>query len=156
MSRASLETAIPPATPIVLDTSVVLAYLNGNEAVSPAASIVVDDFVRTARNEATISALTVTETLVRPLNVGARELATAEAFMMHFPGLQVEDIDYSIAREAGRLRASTGLSTPDAIIIATASAREIPIVVANDEHWAKAVAAEPSLVLCHLDAHVPI
>ena len=156
MSRASLETAIPPATPIVLDTSVVLAYLNGNEAVSPAASIVVDDFVRTARNEATISALTVTETLVRPFNVGARELATAEAFLMHFPGLQVEDIDYSIAREAGRLRASTGLSTPDAIIIATASAREIPIVVANDEHWAKAVAAEPSLVLCHLDAHVAI
>jgi predicted nucleic acid-binding protein len=157
MSRASLEAAIPAATPIVVDTSVVLAYLNGRERVSAAASLVIDHFVRTGRNEAVVSALTITETLIRPFSAGPRELATAEAFLMHFPNLQIEDVDYSIAREAGRLRATTNLRTPDALILATALAREIPVVVANDEAWAKAIEREGStLTLCHLAAHVPL
>ena len=157
MSQASLEAAIPAGASVVLDTSVVLAYLNGGEAVSRAAAVVVDAFVRTGRNEATISVLTITETLVRPYEAGPRELGIAEAFLMHFPNLGIADVDYSIAREAARLRAVARLPTPDALIIATALAREIPIVVANDSHWAKAIATEaPSLTLCHLDAHVPL
>jgi predicted nucleic acid-binding protein len=157
MSQASLEAAIPAGASVVLDTSAVLAYLGGREAVSPAAAIVIDAFVRTGRNQGTISMLTVTETLVRPFAAGPRELGIAEAFLMHFPNLQIEDVDYSIAREAARLRAVAGLRTPDALLIATALAREIPIVVANDGQWAKAIAMEASaLTLCHLDAHVPL
>jgi predicted nucleic acid-binding protein len=157
MSRASLEEAIPRATTIVLDTSVLLAYLNGSETVSRAAAIVLDEFVQTGRNAATISSLTVTETLVRPFAAGPRELETAEDFLMHFPNLGIEDVDYSIAREAGRLRATTNLRTPDALVIATALSRDIEIVVANDAKWAKAIGMEAaSLTLCHLDAHVPL
>ena len=67
MSRSSLEAAVPPNTEILLDTSVVLAYLNASEAASPAATVVIDDFVRTGRNRATISVVSVAEMLVRPL-----------------------------------------------------------------------------------------
>ena len=66
MSRSSLEAAVPPNTEILLDTSVVLAYLNASEAASPAVTVVIDDFVRTGRNRATISVVSVAETLVRP------------------------------------------------------------------------------------------
>jgi hypothetical protein len=50
-----------PAGQILLDTPVVLAYLNASEAASPAAAVVIDDFVRTGRNRATISAVSVAD-----------------------------------------------------------------------------------------------
>ena len=157
MSRASLEAAIPPATPLVLDASVVLAYLNGNENASPVAAVVLDDFVRTGRNSATISSVTVTETLVRPFGAGAPALGIAEAFLLHFPNLKVEPIDYAVAREAARLRAVSSLRTPDALVIATASVHGIPIIVANDDKWLRAIASSgQSATLCNLDAHLPI
>ncbi len=157
MSRASLEAALPPGVPIVVDTSVLLAYLNGEELASPAAAVVLDDFVRSGRNMATISAVTVTETLTRPFVAGPVALGIAEAFLMHVPNLVIVPIDYAIAREAARLRAVTSLRTPDALVIATAGVLGIPIVVTNDAKWQAAIAtAELSLGLCHLDAHLPL
>ena len=66
MRRLSL-----PTRAFLLDTSVVLAYLNASEAASPAATVVIDDFVRTGRNRATIRVVSVAETLVRPVAAGA-------------------------------------------------------------------------------------
>jgi uncharacterized protein with PIN domain len=100
VSRSSLEAAVPPNTEILLDTSVVLAYLNASEAASPAATVVIDDFVRTGRNRATISAVSVAETLVRLFDAGPAALGIVDAFLLHFPNLTVANIDYAIAREA--------------------------------------------------------
>ena len=144
MSRSSLEAAVPPNTEILLDTSVVLAYLNASEAASPAATVVIDDFVRTGRNRATISVVSVAETLVRPFAAGAAALRIVDAFLLHFPNLTVSSIDYAIAREAARLRAQTSLKTPDALIIATALSAGISIVVANDAKWADSRLVSPS------------
>jgi predicted nucleic acid-binding protein len=157
VSRSSLEHAVPPDTEILLDTSVMLAYLNAGETVSPAATVVIDEFVRSGRNRATISALSVAETLVRPFAAGAAAVALVEGFLLHFPNLAILGVDYETAREAGRLRAVGGLKTPDALVIATALSAGITIVVANDARWASAIAiAAPMFTLCHLDAHVPL
>ena len=157
MSRSSLEQAVPPDTEILLDTSVILAYLNAREAVSPAATVVIDEFVRTGRNRATISAVSVAETLVRPFAAGATAVALVEGFLLHFPNLTILGADDEVAREAGRLRALGGLKTPDALVIATALSAGITIVVANDARWVSALtAAAPTVTLCHLDAHVPL
>ena len=96
MSRSSLEAAVPPNTEILLDTSVVLAYLNASEAASPAATVVIDDFVRTGRNRATISVVSVAETLVRPFAAGTAALRIVDAFLLHFPNLTVSSIDYAV------------------------------------------------------------
>ena len=157
MSRSSLEAALPPDADILLDTSVVLAYLNEGEAASPAATVVIDEFVRTGRNRATISAVSVAETFVRPFTAGAAAVGIVDAFLRHFPNLTVSGIDYDVAREAARLRAQTSLKTPDALIIATALNAGISILVANDAKWASAIAAAaPVVTLCHLDAHGPL
>ena len=157
MSRSSLEQAVPPDTEILLDTSVILAYLNARETVSPAATVVIDEFVRTGRNRATISAVSVAETLVRPFAAGATAVALVEGFLLHFPNLTILGADDEVAREAGRLRALGGLKTPDALVIATALSAGITIVVANDARWVSALtAAAPTITLCHLDAHVPL
>lgn len=112
MSRSSLESAIPKGAQILLDTSVVLAYLNGRETISPAATLVIDEFVSSGRNRAILSAVTAGETLVRPMNAGQAAVNLVESFLLHFPNLAVTAVDYSVAREAARLRASTGLKTP--------------------------------------------
>jgi len=133
---------IGPGALILADTSVVLAYLSGAELASPVAAIIFDDFIASARNTAILSAMTVTETLVRPFQVGRSEVAMVEAFLGHFPGLRVIDVGYDIAREAARLRAvSAGrgarprLAVPDAIIVATAIQEEVGVLVTNDTRW---------------------
>ena len=56
-----------------------------------------------------------------------------------------------------RLRAQASLTTPHALIIATALSAGISIVVANDAKWATVIAdAVPIVTLCHLDVHVPL
>ncbi|OGN87600.1 MAG: hypothetical protein A2X23_02440 [Chloroflexi bacterium GWC2_73_18] len=157
MSRHSLEAALVPGRTIVLDTSAVLAYLNGNERASPAAALVIDGHVRGGRNPATISSITVTEALVRPFRSGSPQVSLAESFLGHFPNLAIAVVTYEVAREAARIRAATGLRTPDALILATAVVSGIELVVANDDRWRVAIeAAAPSLTLVHLEAHVPI
>jgi predicted nucleic acid-binding protein len=157
VSRSSIEQAVPPDTQILLDTSVILAYLNACETVSPVATVVIDEFVRTGRNRATISAVSVAETLVRPFASGVATVALVEGFLLHFPNLTIVGVDYEVARQAGRLRAMSSLKTPDGLVVATALSAGIPVVVANDARWASAIAAAaPTVTLCHLDAHVPL
>jgi predicted nucleic acid-binding protein len=157
MSRLSLEAAIAPGVEILLDTSVVLAYLGGTEAASPLAVIVVDEFVRSGRNRARLSAVTVEETLVRPFSAGPAALTIVESFLQHFPNVTITAVDYAIAREAARIRAETRIRTPDALIVATAIVAGVKTVVTNDARWSEAILkAAPDLALCHLDAHLPL
>lgn len=156
MSRASLEAAIPAGASILLDTSTILAYLSGAEAVSPAASIVLDAFVASGRNRAVVSAITVTEALVRPLRAGsASGVRTVEDFLVHFAGLRVVPLDFEIAREGARIRAASAAPTPDAVILATGQRTDVAVAVANDASWQRIIErAGLAFDLCHLDAHV--
>ena len=132
---ARLDAAIAPGQPILVDTSVVLAYVGGAEPTSGLARQVFDAFAATGRNPTALSAVTVTELLVRPFRRGAAAVATAEGFLRHFGDLRLVDITYVVAREAARIRAATDLPTPDALIVASAVASEIGLVVTNDRSW---------------------
>lgn len=156
MSRASLEEAIPAEAPILLDSSTILAYLSGQEAVSPAAAVVLDAFVASGRNRAVISAITVTEVLVRPFRAASDSAIRAvEAFLGHFPNLAVAPVDFGTAREAARIRALSAAPTPDASILACGRAAGARVAVANDARWARIIdRAALELELCHLDVHV--
>lgn len=156
MSRASLEQAIPAGAPILLDSSTILAYLSGQEAVSPAATVVLDEFVANGRNRAVISAITVTEVLVRPFRAASESaLRAVEAFLGHFPNLAVAPLDFGTARDAAQIRALSAAPTPDAAILASGRAAGVRVAVANDARWARIIdLAGLQLELCHLDAHV--
>lgn len=159
MSRATLESAIEPDALIVLDTSAVLGYLDGSAAASPAAAHVFDELIRSGRDRGLISAITVTETLVRPFRSGSTvAIGTAETFLGSFPNLSIAPIDYAVGREAARVRALCGLPTADAIIIATAVVREASVIIGNDERWKAALARldMPVAFFCHLGSHVPL
>lgn len=158
MSRATLEAAVEAGVLIVLDTSAVLAYLDGSEVASPAAAYVFDELIWSGRDRGLVSPITVTETLVRPFRSGSSvAIGTADTFLGSFPNLSIAPVDYAVGREAARVRALSGLPTADAIIIATAVVHEAALIVGNDERWKAALARLDTMVtFCHLGSHVPL
>jgi predicted nucleic acid-binding protein len=153
LTRAALEDALPAGASVLLDSSVILAYLAGTEPVSATAAILLDDLVRSGRNPATISALTIAECLVRPFHVSPAAAAAVYGAISSLPNLGIADVTASVAHEAARLRAATGLRLPDATILATASTSGIGHVVANDARWRSAIeVTRLPISLCHLDS----
>ena len=131
----AFRTAIEPGRSVLADTSVVLAYIGGGEDISDLARTLFDAFAATGRNPTSLSTVTVAELLVRPFRRSAASVATAEGFLRHFGDLRVIDVTYDVAREAARIRAATDLAMPDALIVASAAAAEIDVVVTNDKSW---------------------
>lgn len=136
---------------MLVDTSVVLAYLTGTEPTSGLASQLFDAFVATGRNHASLSMVTVEEILVRPFRSGAPAVARAEGFLRHFGDIRLLSVDYDVAREAARIRAQAGLATPDALILASAVTAGVDMLVTNDLGWKNRIPAISSgLQLCVL------
>lgn len=130
-----LQSRIEPGASLLIDTSVVIAYLAGTEDISPLAVDLFDGLVATGRNPATLSAVTVAEILVRPFDRGSAALANIEGFLRHFGDLRLLPTDYHVAREGARLRALTGLPMPDALIVASAVVGGCDVVITNDRSW---------------------
>lgn len=141
MAWTDLETALPAGASLLIDTSVVLAYLTGTEPTSPLATRLFDSLIATGRNPAALSTVTVQEILVRPFRRGSAAVATAEGFLRHFAEIRIVDVGYEIAREAARIRSVTGLRTPDALIIATAVVTAADVILTNDLSWQAAIDA---------------
>jgi predicted nucleic acid-binding protein len=132
---SGLASRIPAGASVLVDTSVVLAYLTGTEPGSPPATQLFDAFVATGRNTAGLSMIPVGEILVRPFRRGPSAVATAEGFLQHFGDLRLLPVDYVVAREGARIRALTDLAMPDALIVATARVAGADLVVTNDRAW---------------------
>ena len=141
MAGPDLETALPAGASLLIDTSVVLAYLTGSEPTSPLATRLFDSLIATGRNPAALSTVTVQEILVRPFRRGSAAVATAEGFLRHFADMRIVDVSYEIAREAARIRSVSGLRTPDALIIATAVVTAADVILTNDLSWKAAIDA---------------
>ena len=147
----SIDAVIPVGASMIIDTSVILAYLTGTEAISRLATELFDRCLATGRNAGGVSMITVTELLVRPFRSGAAAVASVEGFVGHFADLRLLSIDYVIAREAARIRATTGLATPDSLIAATFVVGGQDVLVTNDASWPArlegVVTGRPILVL---------
>jgi predicted nucleic acid-binding protein len=138
MSKASLESALPEGERLLLDTTTLIAYLDGGETVSPIATHIVDEFVRTGRNESIVSMVTVMEVLVRPLRQGPR------GPYQH------------VVLEAASLRATYNLRPPDALISASGLAAEVGYLITNDAEWSsKLHPLSRRAAICYLGSHLP-
>jgi predicted nucleic acid-binding protein len=136
---------------MLIDSSVVLAYLAGNEPTSALATELFDSLVATGRNPASLSTVTVGEILVRPFKRGPATVAVAEGFLRHFADLRLVDVSYEVAREAARVRALTDLPMPDALIISSALAIDADHIVTNDSTWRPRLAAvQPTFEILEL------
>lgn len=132
MSVAHLVESIDEDASLVLDTSVLIAYLRGGEAASVMAIAIVDGLVRSGRNPGVVSTVTVAELMVRPLVARPSAGSNVSSFLLGFPGLLIRSVDFLVAAEAARIRSVTRAATPDALIAATATLTGSRWIVTND------------------------
>ncbi len=131
----ALRAAIPENATLLLDTSALVAYF-GREDASRSAALVVDTFVRSARNRAVVSTVTAMELLVRPRRAGRADLESRVVdFLVTFPNVQLVPVDLTVARVAAALRAQLGLKPPDALVAATGLDRAAAVAISDDTGW---------------------
>jgi predicted nucleic acid-binding protein len=148
-----LADAVPPGASLLIDSSVVLAYLTGGLPGGSRAEELFDGYIATARNPASLSMVTVAEILVRPFRRGPAAIATAEAFLQHFGDIRLVPVTYDIAREAARLRAASDLPMPDALIVASALMLGADMIVTDDRAWSSRLGdVAPDLEILQLTA----
>jgi len=123
---------VQPDDGVVLDTSVLIAFLGGDEAASAVARSVMESLVRTERNRGIVSSVSVAELMVRPILEGGRRESLMRAFLLAYPGLEIRSADVLVAAEAARIRGVTGATLPDALIAATAVLTSSRWLITND------------------------
>lgn len=118
---------------------------------------VIDGFVRSGRNSAVVSTVTVTELLVHPLRAGRAETYRELIDLLrYFPNLHLRGVDFDVAETAARLRAEHGLRTPDALIVATGLVGAVPHLVTNDKEWRRRLQPlQEKVAVRHLASYLP-
>jgi predicted nucleic acid-binding protein len=108
---------------VALDASVVIGLLDAGDANHDDAVAAME---RTTADVLLMSAVTVAEVLVAPARAGRAD--EVEAHLRRLD-VRVVDVDAGIARSAAALRAAhVGLALPDALVLATALAREADVM----------------------------
>ena len=118
--------------PIGLDTAIFIYYFEEHPRFLPFVEPVFEGIGR-GQWEAVTSGVTLLETLVVPYRAGDRELADRyEHVLTHSRGLKLLELDRPLLRTAARLRATTGVKTPDALQLAAALATRCTAYLTND------------------------
>lgn len=113
----------------LLDTSIVIAVLNRDDARHEAASQTV--LAERGRNAPAISALTYAELLAGPVRTGGRALEVVERFAAQ---VRIIGLSPQIARRAAEERVARGLKLPDAVIVAT-GLLHADLILTADARW---------------------
>jgi predicted nucleic acid-binding protein len=113
----------------LLDTTIVIAVLNRDDALHEAASQAV--LAERDRNVLAIPALTYVELLVGPLRTGGRALEVVERFVAQ---VRIIGLSPEIARRAAEERVARGLKLPDAVIVAT-GLLHADLILTADARW---------------------
>jgi predicted nucleic acid-binding protein len=149
--RSRLEGRIAPGDRLLLDTSVFVSYFSGGDRWAQAARELIESLVRSGRNPAVVSALTVMESLVGPMRRVPPGHQTALDFYAHWPNLTVLPIDLAVAQEGASIRAHHGFPAPDALVIGTGVVGGVAWLVTGDERWQKRLAPISARIrVCYL------
>lgn len=127
-----LERRLAPHTHIGFDTSIFVYHFEANPRYLPLTTLILER-VRQGRHTAVISTVLLMELNVRPFQLGLPQVALQyEVLLVHFPNLEIVNIDRSIARRAARLRAEHGFAAFDALQLAASSASGATAFITND------------------------
>jgi predicted nucleic acid-binding protein len=119
---------------VVLDASVVIAFLDPDDALHGAA---VEALTEHQHDELRIPLSVYAEILVAPYRRGAEAVAEVEAFLGDF-AIRIEGMTTAIARAAAQMRSTSGsVRLPDALVLATADELGADSVLTGDESWAR-------------------
>jgi predicted nucleic acid-binding protein len=115
----------------VLDASVVIAFLDSDDAHHSAAAAAIG---KASGQQFVLPASAYAEILVDPWRAGATAIAAVKGFLAAL-GIRIEPLTADIAERAARLRSMhRHLRLPDALILATAEVLDAPVLTA-DRAW---------------------
>ena len=150
MGVDTLRTACAGYRQVFLDTMIFSYHFLDHPRYAPLTEIVLA-LIESGQISA-LTTLTLAELLVVPMRADDRQaMRDYELYLTNFPHLTLVQLDISLARQAARVRATTGLRMPDAIQIAAASLYNVDAIVTNDLRWRDKTS---SLALLLLDEYV--
>lgn len=117
---------------VALDSSILVYHL---EDVEPYSELTEIAFSRIAAGSpaAVLSPISVTELLAKPFGGNQPErVAAFEQFVLSVPNASLMPVNYPIAKQAGRLRGTYGIRTPDALLLGTALEAKADAFLTND------------------------
>jgi len=122
---------LPSSGSIYFDTSALIYSVERNE---PYLTLLAPAWQQAEAGELVVvcSELAVAETLVLPIRDGNQELETAFRNVFAAPEVRVTPVTRQLWEDTARLRAATGLKTPDALHAATALQAECLLFITND------------------------
>lgn len=127
-----ISAALDPHRRIGLDTSIFIYHFEGDPIRGPGARTVLSSVSRGSVTGVT-SVVTVMELVVHPLQRGLISTAHAhETALARFANLSIAAIDWSIAKQAGELRARYRLHPADALQIAACLVEGATAFITND------------------------
>lgn len=120
---------------VFLDT-MVFVYLLERNPVYLALNRDVLESIETGRLEALTSALTLDEVFTGPTQAKNIEaVRDYELYLTNFPHLKIMGVEPRHASIIAKVRALTGLRTPDAVQIALAQIEGVDAIIGNDKVW---------------------
>ncbi|HLH74328.1 MAG TPA: PIN domain-containing protein [Chloroflexota bacterium] len=141
MSTTALDTALEHVGRILLDTSALIAFHNGEEQTHYLAKHLLERIENTQDPlHGYYSVVSATEILVRPIRTGVVQFTFIHTFLTSFPNLNVLPVDLQVATAAATLRAIRNIRIPDALIIASGLLAGCEAIVTNDEQWQRRLA----------------
>ena len=122
---------------VLLDTSVLIYYLEGIEPYNLLAKEIFQDVVE-ENIRGFLSVISITEFVAKLLvTEHAIDVEDFKQFLESLP-IQVLEINYETAEQAGKLRSRyPSVPTPDALIVATALENDCDVFVTNDKRLKK-------------------
>ena len=125
---------LPSSGSIYLDTSAVIYSVERNE---PYFTLLAPVWQQAEAGHFVLvcSELVVSEALVRPIRVGDADLEAAFRAVFAAPEVQLVATTRQIWEDTARLRAETGLKTPDALHAATALRAGCALFITNDTDY---------------------
>ena len=132
---------------VLLDTSILIYYLEGVEPYYPLAEEIFND-IADENIRGFLSAISIAEFVTKPLADGnATDVERFKQFLSAL-SIQVLEITYEIAERAGKLRSQDpSIRTPDALIVATALENGYDMFVTNDKDLKKLEACGLTIII---------
>jgi predicted nucleic acid-binding protein len=147
LRTARFRQRLERASRLCIDTAPIIYHLENVEPWSELTTLALD-MVAEGAVEGVVSAVSVTELLVRPYQIEKLEaIEFCERFLLSMPNLRIVPADYEVARRAAAIRARHRLRTPDSIIMATAIGEAADLVLTNDPAFEKAESSETRVLL---------
>lgn len=138
MGVAELDDALGDAHRVLLDSSTLIAFHSAHERAHPLAHHLLTRIQEPSDSlRGYYSAMSAAELLVRPIKTGEREFTYMHTFLSTFPHLTLLPMDLIVAMQTATVRATTGIRTPDAVIIASALLAGCEAIVGNDQQWVR-------------------